>query len=74
MKFPTFVMVLMAAVLLTSILETDAMTSFRARVRAKRTLEEMFEACSGTVADCREQPDGTPCCTDGYCEGDVCYY
>nr|AXL95606.1 conotoxin-like precursor unassigned superfamily 10 [Conus ermineus] len=74
MKFTTFVMVLMAAVLLTSILETEAMTSFRTRAKAKRIPEEVREACDGMPTDCRGQPKGTPCCRNGQCKGGVCYF
>uniref|UniRef100_A0A0C9SEP2 Ctr_32_T conopeptide n=1 Tax=Conus tribblei TaxID=101761 RepID=A0A0C9SEP2_CONTD len=88
MKFPTFVMVLMAAVLLTSILETgsavklkeaEAMKSFRARVKAKKTLENEYPCAVGCAeeypcVDCRKQPNDTARCDTGYCSGRVCYY
>nr|UMA83924.1 conotoxin precursor Cerm10 [Conus judaeus] len=78
MKFSTFVMVLVAAVLLTSILETEARRSFTARLKAKRFdqddyLERVEEICEGTNRDCRGQPDGTTCCRGSHCLGSVCY-
>nr|AXL95695.1 conotoxin unassigned superfamily 10 [Conus ermineus] len=75
MKFPTFLMVLMAAAaLLTSILETEALPSVRARLKAKRDFfEEMMEKCTDTIVDCRGRPNGARCCTDGHCYGSVCY-
>nr|UMA82338.1 conotoxin precursor Cerm10 [Conus ebraeus] len=78
MKFSTFVMVLMAAVLLTSILETEARRSFRARLKAKRFdpddyLEKVEEACEGTNRNCVGQPFDAPCCGDGHCFLHVCH-
>nr|UMA82938.1 conotoxin precursor Cerm10 [Conus ebraeus] len=78
MKFSTFVMVLMAAVLLTGILETEARRSLRARLKAKRFdqddyLERVEEICEGTNRDCRGQPDGTTCCRNSHCSQGVCY-
>nr|ALM87486.1 Conotoxin [Conus betulinus]AMP44693.1 conotoxin [Conus betulinus] len=82
MKYPTFVMVLMAAVLLTGILETEARASLRARLKAKKTVpeqaleefpERVEEACEGTSWSCVGKPDGTACCRSGHCFNAACY-
>nr|DAZ86922.1 TPA_inf: conotoxin precursor Cerm10 [Conus judaeus] len=71
-------MVLMAAVLLTGILETEARRSFTARLKAKRFgpddfLERVEEACEGTYRNCRGRPDGASCCRNSHCYLGVCY-
>uniref|UniRef100_A0A0C9R758 Ctr_95_T conopeptide n=1 Tax=Conus tribblei TaxID=101761 RepID=A0A0C9R758_CONTD len=71
MKSTLFLMVLLAAVFLTFFTETDTTSTFKAR--EKRADSEEFP-CAGTFADCRDQANGTICCGDGACYGEVCYY